>query len=64
MSPREVVILPEGGTDFKRMVVELNPDKRAGTQERGTWGGLSGRTFQTEVTAWANTQRQSRVCCI
>ena len=34
MSPKEVVILPEGGRDFKRMVVELNPDKCAGTQER------------------------------
>lgn len=63
VSPKEVVILPEDGRDFKRTLVELNPDKYAGTQ-RGTWSGVGGRTFQTEVTARANTRRQSCVCCV
>ena len=45
VSPEEAVILPEDGRDFKRTVVELNPDKYVGTQ-RGTWSGVGGRTFQ------------------
>ena len=45
VSLKEAVILPEDGRDFKRMVVELNPDKYVGTQ-RGTWSGVGGRTFQ------------------
>ena len=61
VSLKEAVILPEDGRDFKRMVVELNPDKYVGTQ-RGTWSGVGGRTFQ-EITAQANSQRQSCVCC-